>query len=163
MTKYLTLILAVCSFYSCKETPAIPGNAYDPPSYKKSDLQKLRWIEGNWKSDVSGPGFYQTYHFPTDSTLEVVSYKYDGKDTSGTNISTVFWRNNHIYLGPNLEWVAVLLDKKSFQLNPTRDDWNTIHWTQNSVDEWTAEQKKPAMTRTIKMKRQPALVEMIKK
>jgi hypothetical protein len=162
-TKFWILGLSICMLIACKETPVLPGNAQNPPIYKKSDLQKLRWIEGNWKSEVSGPGYYQTYHFPTDSTLEVVSYQFDGKDTFGTNLSRVYWRNNHLYLGPNGEWVAVLLDKKSFQLDPIRDGWNNIQWTQNSKDEWTSVQKKPNFERTIKMKRQSPLNELIKK
>ncbi|MFN0034827.1 MAG: hypothetical protein ACKVUS_07170 [Saprospiraceae bacterium] len=163
MTKYLTGLFALCMLYSCSETPTLPGNAHTPPAYKKTDLQKLRWIEGNWKSEVAGPGFYQLYHFPTDSTLEVVSYQFNGKDTSATTLATVYWKNDHLYLGPNGEWVAVLLDGKSFQLDPVRDGWHSIHWTQNSQDEWTAVQKKPEVVRTIKMKRQPPLTELMKK
>lgn len=163
MTKQLILIFACCAHLGCKETPSLPGNAANPPVYQKSELQKLRWIEGNWKSQVDGPGFYQTYTFPTDSTLEVLSYQFNGRDTSATNKTRVYWRNNHIYLGPNGEWVAVLLDKKAFQLNPVREGWNTINWTQNSKDEWTAINQKPDFTRTIKMKRQPPLEELLKK
>ena len=162
MIKYLPLIVALYTIFGCKETPSTPGNAYNPPTYKKSDLQKLRWIEGNWKTDVVGPGYYQTYLFPTDSTLEVVSYQFDGKDTSATTYATVYWKNDHFYLGPNGEWIAVQLDKKSFQLDPIRDGWISINWTQNSKDEWTAVQKKPTFIRTIKMKRQPSLAELMK-
>lgn len=163
MIKHLICALTLCAFCACKETPAVPGTIDNPPTYKKSDLQKLRWIEGNWKSMVDGPGFYQAYSFPTDTTLEIVSYQFDGKDTSATNLSTVYWRNNHLYMGPNGEWVAVLLDKTKFQLNPVRDGWNNIQWTKNSKDEWTAVQQKPTFTRTIKMKRQPSLEELLKK
>jgi len=162
-TKYLILILALGSFASCKEAPVLPGDAKNPPSYKKADLQKLRWIEGNWKSEVAGTGYYQTYHFPSDSILEVVSYRYDGKDTSGTTVSRVYWKNNHIYLGTYDEWVAVLLDKTSIQLAPTHLGWIAINWTQNSKDEWTSVQKKPDFERTVKMKRQPPLMQLIKK
>lgn len=162
MTNHITLIFALCALLSCKKGPTPMGSIDNPPIYKKSDLQKLRWIEGNWKSEVSGKGFYQTYHFPSDSILEVVSYQFDGKDTSVTTISTVYWKNDHLYLGPNGEWVAVLLDKTSIQLDPVRNGWLAINWTQNSKDEWTAVQKKPDFTRTIKMKRQPPLAELLK-
>ncbi len=84
MTKHLILIFACCAVIGCKETPTLPGTAANPPVYQKSELQKIRWIEGTWKSQVDGPGFYQTYTFPTDSTLEVISYQFDGKDTSST-------------------------------------------------------------------------------
>ncbi len=163
MTKYLIFIFALCALISCKETPTLPGSADHPPTYQKEALQKLRWIEGNWKTDVAGPGYYQTYQFATDSTLEIVSYQFDGKDTSATTTAKVYWRNNHLYLGPNGEWVAVLLDKKSIQLDPVRQGWLSINWTKNSPDEWTSVQKKPDFTRTIKMKRQPALSELLKK
>jgi len=162
MTKDLILILMLCSLMACEETPALPGNAQNPPIYTKSDFKKLRWIEGNWKSDVLGPGYYQTIHFPSDTSLEVVSYRFDGKDTSTTTSSIVYLKNNHIYLGPYGEWVTVLMDKQTIQFDPVRADWHTISWTQNSKDEWTSVQKKPTFERTVKMIRQPALEEMLK-
>ena len=162
MTKYLTVIFALCALVACKEAPVVPGNAQNPPMYKKTDLQKLRWIEGNWKSEVAGPGFYQSCYFPSDTSLEVVSYQFDGKDTLGTTTTTVYWRNNHLYIGSNGEWVAVLLDKKAAQFDPLVQGWFSIQWTQNTKDEWTMVQKKPDFVRTIKMKRQPPLEELLK-
>jgi hypothetical protein len=162
MTKHLIIIFAFFALYACKESQVTPGSAANPPVYKKSDLQKLRWMEGNWKSMVDGPGYYQTYYFPNDSTLEVLSYQFNGTDTSATTKSTVYWKNKHIYLGPNGEWATVLLDKKTVQFDPVRPGWNTIKWTQNNPDEWIMVQQKPEITRTIKMKRQPALGELLK-
>ncbi len=153
---------AICTFLSCKETPLVRGNAKNPPTYKKTDLQKLRWIEGNWKSMVDGPGYYQTIYFPTDSTLEVLSYKFEGKDTTNLGQTRVYWRNDHLYIGPNGEWVAVLLSKNEFQLDPVREGWNNIIWTQNNKDEWTSVQEKADFIRTIKMKRQPPLESLLK-
>ena len=162
--KYLAISVLAFTMFSCEESETAPGNAQNPPVYQKSDLEKLRWIEGTWKTDVSGPGYYQTFHFPSDSILEVVSYQFDGKDTSNTTISTLYWKNNHFYMGPNGEWVAVHLNKNSIQLDPIRADWHTIHWSyDNEKNEWTAVQKKPDFIRTIKMKKQAALEDMLKK
>lgn len=164
MAKYTTLIFALFALVSCKETPPVPGNAHTPPDYKKSDLQKLRWIEGNWKSDVAGPGYYQSYHFPSDSVLEIVSYQFDGKDTSATELSRVYWRNNHLYMGPNGEWVGVFLTENALQLDPVRHNWHAIHWTHDAQKgEWTAVYKRPDFVRTIKMKRQAPLADLLKK
>ena len=163
MTKYFCLIFALLALFSCQETPAVRGTASAPPEYKKSDLKKLDWIVGNWKTDLAATGYYQTYYFSNDSTLEVVSYAFNGKDTSSTTLSTLYWKNNHLYLGPNGEWVAVLLDNKSIQMDPVRMGWHTINWTKNGPDEWTSVQQKPEITRTIKMKRQPALSELLKR
>lgn len=163
MTKYLILIFTLCAWYSCKETSVTPGTAVNPPKYEKSDLKKLRWIEGNWKTDLQSTGYYQAFHFPTDSTLEIVSYQFNGQDTSSTSTSTLYWRNDHLYMGPNQEWVAVLLDKKNIQLDPVRPGWHSIYWTQNSDQEWTMVHKKPDLTRTLKMKKQPAIKDLLKK
>lgn len=162
MAKYSLIALMLLTFLACKEKPAAPATAQNPPTFQKSDLQKLRWIEGNWKSEVSGPGFYQAYYFPSDSTLEIVSYEFDGKDSSATSIATVYWKNGHLYFGPNGEWVNVLLDDKSCLFNPIREGWHSISWTKNSYDEWTVVHKKPEFVRTIKMKRQPPLAELLK-
>lgn len=163
MNQFLTLFFILALFAACETPPVKPGDPNNPPVYTKADLQKLRWIEGNWKSEVMGAGYYQTYHFPTDSSLQITSYQFNGQDSSGTNISSVYWRNNHLYLGPNGEWVAVLLDKNVFQLAPVRSGWFYISWTKDpEKDEWTAVQQKPDFTRTIKMKRQPPLEELLK-
>ncbi len=163
MTKDLILIFVLSSLIACKEAPVASGTTQNPPFFKKSDLKKnLGWIKGNWKSAVLGPGYYQTCHFPSDTSLEVISYRFDGKDTSGTTISIVYWKNGHIYLGPYGEWVAVMADKKTIQFDPIRSDWHSINWTQNSKDEWTSVQKKPTFERTINMKRQPPLEKLLK-
>lgn len=164
MKKHLLFGLALCALVSCEEA-TIRGTADAPPELPKSALQKLRWVEGTWQSVVSGPGFYQTYYFPTDSTLEIVSYQFDGKDTSATTYATVYWKNHHIYLGPTGEWVAVLLGKDSFRLDPIRPSWHSISWSRDKEkdDEWTAQHKRPDFERTIKMKRTQPLDSMLTK
>lgn len=161
-SRYPIAFLVLTWFAACHQAPPPPPpTAQNPPVFEKKDLQKLRWIEGTWKSDVSGPGFYQTYHFPNDSILEVVSYQLNGKDTSSTNITQVYWRNGHFYIGVKGEWVAVHLDKISVEFDPMRDGWNSIHWLQNSKDEFTATHTKPDFVRTIHMKKQPPLRELL--
>lgn len=157
MLKNTLFGLAVLTFFACQNAPLTPGDATHPPVYAKSDLQKLGWIRGTWKSEVSGTGYYQTFHFPSDSVLEIVSYQFDGKDTSGTTAASVYWKNDHLYMGPNGEWVAVLLDQGKFQLDPIHSGWHSISWTKNSADQWTFEQQKTDFKRTITMKRQPEL------
>ncbi|MBN8679656.1 MAG: hypothetical protein J0M29_15610 [Chitinophagales bacterium] len=164
MTKQLIFGLILSSLFSCKETPPTPGDPNNPPVYSKEDLKKLHWIEGNWKSEVAGPGFYQTYSFSSDTTLDVLSYQFDGKDSSGTNITKVYWSNNHIYMGTNKEWVATLLTDNQLYLSPVRSGWHTISWKYDSKKgEWTAEHKRPDFIRTIKMKAQAPLQELLKK
>lgn len=167
MHKYLIFCFAWLTFISCKETPSAPvtpGDPNNPPKYSKSDLKKLRWIKGNWKTDLDGPGFYQNYTFTSDTSLNILSYQFNGTDTSANATSIVYWSNNHIYLGPNKEWVAVLLTDNELLLSPTRLGWHTIHWTVNKEKEtWTAVHKRPDFTRTIKMKRHIPLSEMLKK
>lgn len=60
-------------------------------------------------------------------------------------------------MGPNGEWVAVLLSEDKFKLDPVRSGWHSILWTQNSADQWTFVQEKPDFKRTISMKRQAEL------
>ncbi|MBL7807440.1 MAG: hypothetical protein JNN28_06490 [Saprospiraceae bacterium] len=167
MTKYLLFCFALLTFWSCKETPAAPvtpGDPNNPPKYTKSDLKKLRWIEGNWRSDVEGPGFYQLYTFSSDTSLNILSYQFNGTDTSANTLNTVYWTNDHIYLGPYKEWVAVLLTENAIQLSPTRPGWHTISWTfDEKKGTWVAEHKRPDFVRTIKMKRHAPLEEMLKK
>ncbi len=164
MIKHLLFILTVLVVAACKETPVLPGDPNNPPAYSKSDLKKLNWIVGNWKSEVSGQGFYQQYSFPTDSTLEILSYQFDGKDTSASIVSMVYWTNQHLYMGPNKEWVGVLLTDQAFQLSPTPLGYQTINWTYDEKKgTWTAVHKRPDFTRTIKMVRQAPLSELLQK
>lgn len=162
MTKHLFILLTILVAVGCKDTPVEPGDPNNPPVYSKSDLKKLKWVEGNWKSDVDGQGYYQQYSFPTDSTLEILSYLFDGKDTSATSRSIIYWSNQHLYLGPNKEWVGVLLTDRALQLSPTRLGWHTINWTYDEKKgEWTAVHKRPDFIRTIKMVKQAPLSELL--
>jgi hypothetical protein len=57
--------------------------------------------------------------------------------------------------------VAVQLDQISVKFDPVRDGWNSIHWLQNSKDEFTATHTKPEFVRTIHMRKQPPLQELL--
>lgn len=164
MTKQLFFILTVLVAIGCQETPVEPGDPNNPPAYSKADFNKLRWIEGNWKTDlVDAKGFYQQCTFSSDTTLQILSYQFDGKDTTANTLTTLYWSNHHLYMGPNKEWVGVLLTDHSLQLSPARPGWHTINWTYDpKKGDWTAVHKRPDFIRTLKMIRQAPLSELLK-
>ena len=157
MRKFAILLGLLFSLFSCKNTPKAPleksGTATNPPDISLEEFKQMEWLTGHWETDVPGQGFYQDFRFSNDSTLEVRSYQLNGKDTSNVTLSQVYWKNRHLYMGVNGEWVVVQMTNTSVHFDPVRPDWNTIEWRQDGKDEWTMKHAKPNFNRSIKMKR----------
>lgn len=166
MFKYGCLLCLLCAAFSCKQPQQQhidkTGSTAHPPDISLDEFKHLDWIVGNWKTQVEGPGFYQDIRFTNDSTLEIRSYQLNGKDTSNTNLASLFWRNQHLYMGVNAEWVVVSMTDSTLRLDPVRQGWLAIDWKKNSQEEWTMTHSKTDFRRSIKMKRQPALEELMK-
>lgn len=139
------------------------GSIANPPDISLEEFKQLDWIVGNWKTQVEGPGFYQDFRFLNDSILEIRSYQMNGKDTSNTNLASVYWRNKHLYMGVNGEWVAVMMRDSAMRFDPLRKGWLAIDWKMNNKDQWTLTHSREGFNRPIKMVRQAPLEELMRK
>ena|SRR5688572_28199450 len=132
---------------------ACVNNASDKEtSYKKTDLQQLRWIEGNWKGMDGQTPFYEIYKITNDSTLEISSYNWNGTDSSATSRSYVHWKNDQYHLGDSLNWKVTQIGRDSIYMVPVYKASNTILWKKTPAG-WDAVLKSPKGEKVYHMER----------
>lgn len=138
--KTLFLLLPLLAFFAsltaCKQA------SY--PTYKrdftKTDLEKLRWIEGRWRgSDTKGQNpFYERYLFNSDSKIETASFA-DATFTKTNDTGLVYFENGEIiHKGGEMTWAASKLNDGLIEFVPKEKASNSFIWQKESADAWTA-------------------------
>ena len=110
----------------------------DVVSYKPKDLQKIKWISGNWKGMYNGKPFYEIYQFRNDTTLDVLSYDWNGKDSSNTSVSSVYWKDGAFYLGEKMNWKVSAITEQQIAMKKNFNASNDIIWKYNDNNSWDA-------------------------
>ena len=108
------------------------------PTYTKGDLQKLRWIEGDWSGIHQGKPFYEIYRFTNDSTLQITSYDWNGKDTTNTSVTYLQWNKEAYFLGDSLNWKVSAITSGQIEMTPHYRAANTIVWKRKEKGQWDA-------------------------
>ena len=122
-------------------------------TFTKGDLEKLRWIEGNWKGMDGNNPFYELYSFTNDSTLQITSYDWNGTDSSKTTRTYLVWKYNHYFLGDSLNWRVDALTRNSVFLIPNYKASNKILWQKKDQNSWEAVLTSPKGVKNYKMER----------
>lgn len=130
-----------------KETASLDASA----SYQKGDLRKIKWIEGKWKGLYQGKPFYEFYQFSNDTTLEIRSFEWDGKDSSKTDISYVHFKNGFYYLGDHQNYKVISISESEINMVPHFKANNEILWKYRDSTGWDAILKGAKETLTYKM------------
>jgi hypothetical protein len=107
-------------------------------SYVKGDLQKIKWIEGEWMGLYNGKPFYEMYRMANDSTLEIRSYEWNGTDSSHTEVSYVYFKDGSYYLGDKQNWKVTSITDKEIKMAPNREANNDITWKHRDSTGWDA-------------------------
>lgn len=120
-----------------KKEPVTAGSV----SYKKADLQKIKWIAGKWKGMDDDKPFYEIYEFINDSTIKITNYelKEDSNDSTNSYIDNLFWQDGLYFLGANKDWATGLIEDSVIQLQPNSDRiHNDITWQLKTDGSWDA-------------------------
>ena len=129
----LVPILMIPFIFSCtEEGSASEGN------YQRSDLKKISWIEGNWKGMAGTTPFYEIYRLRNDSTMEIVSYNWNGTDSSGSSVTPLHWKNGFYYLGDSLNWQVTEITDSTIRMKPNYKAGNDILWSHRNSNSWDA-------------------------
>jgi hypothetical protein len=139
------LSLLIC----CACLLAAIANAQNAP-VAKTDLQKIKWIEGSWKGMYNNQPFYEHYRFANDSTIEITSFEWNGKDSSKSSVSLLQWIDGHYYLGNKKNWKATEISDAHIYMLPAGRG-NDILWKFISKDHWQAILKTKDRTNTYDM------------
>lgn len=106
-------------------------------TYAKQDLKKISWIEGNWRGTYDGKYFYELYRFTNDSTLEIISYEWNGQDSSKTSRSYVRWADDAYYLGNEKNYKVTEISEDKIYMLPVKAN-NDILWRAKDSTSWEA-------------------------
>ncbi len=130
----LTLIVLMAFHLSNAQSDV----ASTPLNYKKTDLKKIKWIEGKWKGLYNNKPFYEIYQLENHSTLKITSYEWNGTDSSNTSYDYVYWKDGAYYLGKNQNWKVTSITDNEIKMIPNNKASNDITWTYKSKKNWLA-------------------------
>lgn len=119
----------------------------------RNDLKKISWIEGSWKGLDGDTPFYEIYRMANDSTLEIISYEWNGTDSTRSSRTLLRWNKDAFYLGDRMNWKATKLDKGSIFMIPVRNASNEILWEFKNRNLWDATIKTAKSTKVYHMER----------
>lgn len=143
----------------------VPGaNAQTPDSqpaqkFTAKDLQKLKWIIGDWKGtgDIDKP-FFERYRFEGASVLAVDELESEA-DTAGGNTTRFSLTDGVLGNVGASRWQASLINNEMIKFVPVAGARNSFIWEKVSKDEWRATLEwpatadRPARKRVYKMER----------
>jgi hypothetical protein len=140
MYQLLSLVIITLFCYCNNETNVTTAKAESVKSsdYKKEDLKKIKWIEGKWKGLYNGQPFYEIYKMLNDSTLEVTTFDWNGKDSSNTDRSHVQWQDGFYYLGKEKNYKAVSITDKEIVMKRNNKANNDVIWRYSDANSWDA-------------------------
>ena len=116
------------------------SNSKSKTKFTKSDMAKLRWIEGSWRgSDADGKlTFYEDYHFVANEIV-IKSYAQDSTFTKVKRQGKVYLRNGEIvHRGEGMLWSATKLNDSQVEFAPKKKATNSFIWQRESADVWIA-------------------------
>jgi len=138
--KNIFIWMAVIAF-GCKEQEKKKAELIEQqtqPAYTKDDLGKIKWIEGKWKGLYKGQPFYEIYRFSNDSTVEITSFEWDGKDSSKTTMSYLYYKEGSYYLGEKQNYKTTSITDKEIKMVPNVEAYNHILWKYRDSTGWDA-------------------------
>jgi hypothetical protein len=107
-------------------------------TYNKNDLKTLSWLAGNWKGMDGDKPFYEIYRVANDSTLEIISYEWNGKDSTKSSLTAISWKDGFYYLGDSLNWKVTSIAADSIAMIPNYKAFNDIVWKKTAENGWDA-------------------------
>ena len=122
-------------------------------TYQKSDLIKIKWIEGKWKGMYNGAPFYEIYQLINDSTLLVTSFDWNGKDSSNTSKTYLGWYDDAFYLGNARNYKVTAITDSQILMIPNSNASNSVLWKFRTDSSWDAILESPKATNKYLMER----------
>ena len=140
--KWLFSVIGCCLLFLTGDLSASAqvNNSKGKTKFTKSDIEKLRWIEGSWRgSDGNGRlTFYENYHF-IGNEIVIKSYAQDSTFTKTKRQGRVYLLNGEIiYKSEGMLWSATKIDDLGIEFAPKKKATNSFIWQKESDDVWLA-------------------------
>lgn len=140
--KHLLLICVTAVFGCGLADQNTTVNKTDPSSarvsYTLQDLHKAKWIEGRWRGTDKTKPFYEIYQLTNDSTLEIISFEWNGKDSMNSSKTEVHWEDGAYYLGVESNWKVTEITDSTIVMIPHHKAANDIVWKYHDSTSWDA-------------------------
>lgn len=129
---FLALPLLLLLF-ACQNTPPSTDEFFPPEEefsvrYSSSDLQKMHWLAGVWKSPTNS----QMFLFHGGNSLEIMLSNKNG----GTENFYLAWNDGRYYYGQNRQWVVTWIGEKDVRLDPLQPGLSPMTWTRLNGQQW---------------------------
>lgn len=142
MKKFISVIMiSACSCGGTESNEEKDKVSAEPGAgiqYSKEDLKKIKWIEGKWKGLYNGNPFYEIYQFVNDSTLQITGYEWNGKDSSKSTLSQVYFKDGAYWLGDKQNWKVDSITDDQIKMLPNVEANNDIAWKYKDSLHWDA-------------------------
>ncbi|HSU17952.1 hypothetical protein [Longimicrobium sp.] len=130
------LLAAAIAAAACRPPAGPPFRDPRPARVTVAELQRLRWIVGDWRgTGTNQPAFYERYRFQDDSTLVVESFA-DSSFSAPTDPTFFVLRGGR--LGPDARTAASRIDARSVTFAPQAAGRNWYRFRYRAPDEWEA-------------------------
>ncbi len=101
-------------------------------------LYRLSWLQGNWQGSGGTQPFYEIYKIQNDSTLEITSYNWNGRDSSNTVKTFLRKYGDDYYLGRERNWKVFAFTDSMIIMKPVYKAAIGILWRARSENTWQA-------------------------
>jgi len=140
--KNLSVVLLISFIVACSgEQKKDSGGA---AVYSRADIQKFRWLEGDWRGTRNGEKyFYEGYAFQSDTMLRILYYT-DSTRAGVRDSGAVYLRDGMIYHeADDGLWRVSRIDSAGIHFEPVRNVNNGFSWREESRDSWLATIQNP--------------------
>ena len=140
--KWLFSVIGCCLLFLTGDLSASAqvNNSKSKTKFTKSDIEKLRWIEGSWRGSDGNGGltFYENYHF-VGNEIVIKSYAQDSTFTKTKRQGRVYLLNGEIiHKSEGMLWSATKLNDSQVEFAPKKKATNSFIWQRESADVWIA-------------------------
>jgi hypothetical protein len=110
-----------------------------PATVTAADLQRLRWIEGDWRGTGGGvPPFFERYRFLDDSTIASYTFTDSTRAQVADSGRIALSRGVLTSRGGTSAYVATEVGDGRVHFEPQENAANAFTWTRESDSSWTA-------------------------
>lgn len=120
-----------------------------PAKYDIGELERMRWLTGNWVNDAATDRFMLDFHFGADNNL--VAHRVNAQQISA--LQPFVWSNGKFYFGSNREWIVTWIGEKDVRFDAAKPGILPMTWTKKSDAVWYMVQHTSEGDKTFKMQK----------
>lgn len=136
---YPTILLVFLIGCNREKAAATSFTPQQSQHIQKQDLNKIKWLEGNWEATWADKPYYARFSFHSDSSMELVEVL-EYSDQIHHVTMNLTWQDEAYYLGrfTNKSFKAIAMSEKEVLMEPV-NELNKLWWTNKGDSMWRLE------------------------